>query len=84
MVNTKNTKRPVEEKNTSESDNTRLLQEFRKENARLHNLIAKKQVAHESEVNKLRAEHAEELAKVKANSVTLNILPVAAKNGKPA
>lgn len=32
------------------------IEEYRKENARLQNLIAKNQVAHESEINKIRAE----------------------------
>lgn len=32
--------------------------EYRKENARLQNLIAKNQVAHESEINKIRAQAA--------------------------
>lgn len=35
------------------------IEEYRKENVRLQNLIAKNQVAHESEANKIRAEVAE-------------------------
>lgn len=35
------------------------IEEYRKENVRLQNLIAKNQVAHESEANKIRAEAAE-------------------------
>lgn len=34
----------------------RFIEEYRKENVRLQTLIAKNQVAHESEINKIRAE----------------------------
>ena len=50
-------KQPVEETDMSEGDCKRLLAQFRKENERLQDLIARKEVAHESEKNRLRAEH---------------------------
>lgn len=59
---------------TSESDDKYLVAEFRKENERLHKLIAKKQVAHESEINKIRAEHAEELAKAITPNISVSFV----------
>lgn len=65
----------------SEVQYKHLVAQFRKENERLQVLIAKKQVAHESEINKLRAEHAEEMAKVASKAFTVNF--VSAKDDKP-
>ena len=42
-------------------EDKRLLPFYRKENVRLQNLIAKNQVAHESEINRIRAEAAEKI-----------------------
>lgn len=51
-------------------EDKRLMAYYRKENERLQNLIAKNQVAHESETNKIRAEAANKAAPM--FSVTLN------------
>jgi hypothetical protein len=54
------------------TEDANLLEEFRKENARLQNAIAKNQVAYESEINKLKAQ----LSQAKAPQIVIK--PVSA------
>ena len=85
MVNPKKPQGSVKKKDAAQPTDAQLVSEFRKENARLQNLIAKTQVAHESEINKLNAEHAAELQKIRAyRAPKIIIQGVAAKDGKPA
>ena len=58
-----------EEIKKAHPEDKRFLAFYRKENERLQNLIARNQVAYESEINKIRAEHAVEIQKMASRPV---------------
>ena len=64
----------------SKEEHDALMAEFRKENKRLQVMIAKNRVAYESEINRLIAEHAEEVNR----SPTLNLVLTTAPTNAPA
>lgn len=77
MINTNTPKLSVTETNASQEENMRLMDGFRKENARLQNVIAEQQnliatnqVAYESEINKILAEQSKQIAK----SIAINFV----------